>query len=130
MTISITDHPGVVRGTPRRLLQAEGLGIFLAATLTYGALGQSWWLFAGLLLVPDLFMLGYLRGNRTGAALYNLGHTFVVPLALLGLGHWTQSSGTIGVALIWIAHIGMDRAFGYGLKYNHGFKATHLGGAA
>ncbi|MGQ7476239.1 DUF4260 family protein [Streptococcus suis] len=29
--------------------------------------------------------------------------------------------------LIWLAHIGWDRAFGYGLKYESGFKHTHLG---
>jgi hypothetical protein len=32
-----------------------------------------------------------------------------------------------GVALIWFAHIGMDRALGYGLKYETGFNDTHLG---
>jgi hypothetical protein len=29
--------------------------------------------------------------------------------------------------LIWIAHIGLDRAIGYGLKYPTGFRDTHLG---
>ena len=31
------------------------------------------------------------------------------------------------LALIWIAHIGLDRALGYGLKYATGFGDTHLG---
>jgi hypothetical protein len=31
------------------------------------------------------------------------------------------------VALIWLAHIGFDRALGYGLKYKAGFGFTHLG---
>jgi hypothetical protein len=31
------------------------------------------------------------------------------------------------VALIWLAHIGLDRALGYGLKYGSGFRDTHLG---
>lgn len=124
-----SQHIGTVMGTPRRLLQAEGLAIFIAAAVFYGILGKSWWLFAGLLLVPDLFMLGYLRNNRTGAALYNMGHTTVLPLFLLCLGFWNDNSTAISVALIWIAHIGMDRAIGYGLKYEHGFNATHLGGA-
>jgi hypothetical protein len=31
------------------------------------------------------------------------------------------------VALIWSAHIGIDRALGYGLKYGDGFASTHLG---
>jgi hypothetical protein len=28
--------------------------------------------------------------------------------------------------LIWIIHIGVDRAIGYGLKYPSGFRDTHL----
>ncbi|HEY2386937.1 MAG TPA: DUF4260 family protein, partial [Candidatus Binatia bacterium] len=30
-------------------------------------------------------------------------------------------------ALIWLAHIGMDRLLGYGLKYPTSFHHTHLG---
>jgi hypothetical protein len=30
-------------------------------------------------------------------------------------------------ALIWGAHVGFDRALGYGLKYPNSFQATHLG---
>ena len=33
----------------------------------------------------------------------------------------------VAVALIWLAHIGIDRALGYGLKYEAGFGFTHLG---
>ncbi len=29
--------------------------------------------------------------------------------------------------MIWMAHIGIDRALGYGLKYSLGFGFTHLG---
>ena len=29
--------------------------------------------------------------------------------------------------MIWLAHIGIDRALGYGLKYSTGFGFTHLG---
>ncbi|KKB35215.1 hypothetical protein QY97_01956 [Bacillus thermotolerans] len=32
----------------------------------------------------------------------------------------------LAVGLIWSAHIGMDRAIGYGLKYSTHFKDTHL----
>ena len=31
------------------------------------------------------------------------------------------------IAFIWTAHIGMDRALGYGLKYPSAFGDTHLG---
>lgn len=33
----------------------------------------------------------------------------------------------MAAGLIWSAHIGFDRALGYGLKYASGFGATHLG---
>ena len=31
------------------------------------------------------------------------------------------------IALIWAAHIGVDRVLGYGLKYPTAFRDTHLG---
>ena len=34
---------------------------------------------------------------------------------------------TLSIAMIWLAHIGIDRALGYGLKYSAGFGFTHLG---
>jgi hypothetical protein len=33
----------------------------------------------------------------------------------------------LSIAMIWLAHIGIDRALGYGLKYFAGFGFTHLG---
>ena len=33
----------------------------------------------------------------------------------------------LSIAMIWLAHIGFDRALGYGLKYASGFGFTHLG---
>ena len=35
--------------------------------------------------------------------------------------------GALAVGLVWLAHIGIDRALGYGLKYQAGFAFTHLG---
>mgnify|MGYP000016933270 CR=1 FL=1 len=112
--------------SPRFLLRLEGALVLLAAVGAYAAAGLSWWLFAGLLLAPDVVLLGYGAGPRIGAAVYNAGHTYAVPLLLggaaLGLGHTLLG----GVALIWAAHIGMDRALGYGLKLPTGFHDTHL----
>jgi hypothetical protein len=34
---------------------------------------------------------------------------------------------TLSIAMIWLAHIGFDRALGYGLKYASGFGFTDLG---
>lgn len=71
-------------------------------------------------------MLGYLRDKQTGALVYNIGHSYLTPLALAGAGLWSGSDLALSIALIWGAHIGLDRAMGYGLKYASGFKETHL----
>ena len=34
--------------------------------------------------------------------------------------------GALAVGLVWLAHIGIDRALGYGLKYPTHFEDTHL----
>lgn len=117
-----------VTGAPRALLRLEGLAMLAAATSAYAQTGQSWWLFAALLLVPDVFMLGYLDSPRVGAAAYNLGHTYAGPAALVAAGLWLAAPLIGSIALIWLAHIGMDRAVGYGLKYPDAFHHTHLGG--
>ncbi len=112
---------------PALLLRVEG-GVLLTASLAFYSLyGESWILFALLLLAPDLSMLGYLAGATTGAATYNLFHNYVLPTALGGYALLSDSSWCLSLALIWLAHIGMDRLIGYGLKYPAGFKDTHLG---
>jgi hypothetical protein len=118
---------GPVAGSVRLLLRFEGAALFAAALLLYGHGGFSWVLFAALLLAPDLMMLAYLAGLRTGAAAYNAVHTYVPALLLLLAGFVASLPAATAGALIWIAHIGMDRALGYGLKYPTGFGDTHLG---
>jgi hypothetical protein len=125
--IESSTHEGAVTGEVRTLLRIEGVMLFGAATLFYGTAGASWWLFAVLFLVPDLSFLAYLAGPRLGAIGYNALHATIGPL-LLGLGsmvmHWSLAGS---LALIWLAHIGIDRALGYGLKSASGFGLTHLG---
>jgi hypothetical protein len=104
----------------------EGAAIFLAATAFYRAGHNPWWLFAVLFLAPDLFMLGYLLDAKRGAAVYNLVHTLTLPLLLLGTAFVFTAPRCIPYSLIWLAHIGIDRALGYGLKYPTFFKDTHL----
>jgi hypothetical protein len=72
-------------------------------------------------------MLGYVVGTRVGAVVYNVFHTYALPAALAAYGLVGGSTVAGSVALIWLAHIGMDRMLGYGLKYSSGFKDTHLG---
>jgi hypothetical protein len=94
--------------------------------LLYWLNGGSWILFVLLLLAPDLSMLGYLAGSRIGAAIYNAFHTYALPVILAAYGLLEGSSLAVSMALIWLAHIGVDRLLGYGLKYASGFKDTHL----
>ncbi|GJE03577.1 DUF4260 domain-containing protein [Methylobacterium isbiliense] len=118
---------GVVTGGPRTLLRLEGLGVLVAATVAYGQQDRGWWLYAALFLAPDLTMLGYLAGRRAGATLYNFGHWYALPLACMAWGSFAQAPLLVTVGLIWAAHIGFDRALGYGLKYASGFGISHLG---
>lgn len=112
---------------PGVLLRLEGLALFVGAVVAYAYLGHSWALFALLLLSPDLAALGYLISLRVGSTAYNLAHTSSMPL-LLGLASLLLGAPLgVQLALIWLAHIGMDRTVGYGLKYADSFKHTHLG---
>ncbi len=97
------------------------------SVLLYTRTGEGWLLFILLLLVSDLSMLGYLGGPRVGAIAYNVVHTYATPIVLAGLGVLTGSALVMALALIWTAHIGLDRMFGYGLKLPTGFQDTHLG---
>ena len=118
---------GVVVGAPRRWLGLEGLVLLAGALIAFSVLGQPWWLVPAGILVPDLAMGGYLAGTRRGAHLYNIAHATVLPAIMLGIGYWQADRLVTALALIWLAHIGMDRLLGMGLKYNDRFAHTHLG---
>jgi hypothetical protein len=109
------------------IVRLEWLTVTVAAFLLYAQSGGSWWLFAALILAPDLSMLFYLAGPRVGALAYNALHVLIPPV-LLGLaGILMAKPLAVEIALIWIAHIAIDRALGYGLKLPTGFQDTHLG---
>lgn len=111
---------------PRVLIRLEGGAAFALAVALYDHHGDAWWLFLLLFLAPDLSMVGFLAGSRAGAMLYNLVHTYMWPAALGGYGVMTDGPLLVSLALIWLAHIGLDRLLGFGLKYETGFKDTHL----
>jgi Domain of unknown function (DUF4260) len=119
---------GVVVGAPRRWLGLEALVLLVGPLIAYGIVGRSWWLVPLVFLVPDLSMGGYAAGDRIGARLYNIAHTTALPAVMLGLGYWLSESLVIALSLIWLAHIGLDRVLGFGLKYQDGGAHTHLGG--
>lgn len=123
--VSRHDHPAVA-GKPLRWLQGEAAIELLAALLLFRTTHQSWWL-AALILVPDVLMLGYAGGTKIGAACYNLAHSQVAPILLcLAAVEWHHPL-VLAAGLLWLAHIGMDRAMTFGLKYDTDFKHTHLG---
>jgi Domain of unknown function (DUF4260) len=111
---------------PAAMLRIEGATMLVGSVLLYWIVGGNWWLFGLLLLVPDLSAVGYLAGPRVGAVVYNVFHSYPLPAALGIFGMLAGSPLTVSVALVWFAHIGMDRLMGYGLKYPTGFKDTHL----
>jgi hypothetical protein len=114
-------------GGVRSLLRAEGLALLLTAVALFWRVGGDWRMFLLLFLVPDLSFAGYLAGPRVGALAYNAMHATIAPLALGAVGVAQNSPIALTVALIWLAHIGFDRALGYGLKHARGFGFTHLG---
>jgi hypothetical protein len=119
---------GHATGGVRLVLRLEGLALFVLGSGLYFASGAPWWLFVILFLAPDIAFLGYLAGPRIGAAAYNALHSLIGPVALGALGFYLATVPILlSLALIWLAHVGFDRALGFGLKYRTGFSDTHLG---
>src|SRR4051794_38781490 len=109
------------------LVQLEFAALAIGAIALFIWSGQSWLLFALLILAPDLSMIFYLGGPRIGAIAYNLVHTLLLPAALM-LWAWLSDDRLLwGLAAISLAHISIDRVLGYGLKYSSDFKDTHMG---
>lgn len=118
---------GVVSGAPRLWLRAEGLAALAAGAGLYLHLGgQLIWL-VPLLLAVDISMFGYGIGPRPGAFVYNLAHNWAAGMAVLGAAWWLAAPPLALAGAILVAHTGMDRAAGYGLKYPTAFADTHLG---
>jgi hypothetical protein len=117
---------GVVTGLPLLLLRSEGVALLGMAILLYGWYGRSWWLFVTLVPAPDLGLLGNLWSRRAGAVAYDLTHTYLPPATLGVTGVVTGSGLAVVLALVWFAHIGMDRTLGLGLQYPDGSGRTHL----
>lgn len=112
--------------TPTQYLRIEGLAILVGALVVYFNQDGPVWLLIVLGLAPDISMLGYLLGPRRGSHIYNGVHTYVSPLTLASVALFFEVQFGLLVALIWIGHIGADRLFGYGLKFETGFTDTHL----
>ena len=118
------------------------LAVFLLAFIVLEVInhGGSALVAALLLMVaPDLTMLIGARDGGDGrlspraVPYYNAMHRPWVPLAVLvvysagGLGSWVP---LFTAALGWLAHIALDRAFGYGLRESDGTRRVSGGSGA
>lgn len=111
-----------------KLLKLEELAMFLLAVLMFQQqCALSFWWFFGCLLLPDVSMVGYVAGPKTGAYIYNFFHHKAVALLVYFTGTWFASEIVTFAGIILFAHSCMDRLFGYGLKFVTDFKDTHLG---
>jgi hypothetical protein len=127
MTTVSAPHPTSATGGVRTLLRLEGFALLAVAVFLYRHTQSSWLLFVELFLLPDISFAVYLFGPRAGAAAYNAAHSTLGPIALAAFAIATGMQLPLVLALIWLAHVGFDRALGYGLKHASGFRDTHLG---
>lgn len=111
----------------KKIIQAEEAAMFLLSICLFSQLHFAWYWWLIWILAPDLSMLGYLAGNKTGAICYNLAHHKGIAIAIYLLGLYTINENLELAGLILFGHSSMDRGLGYGLKYFTGFQDTHLG---
>tara|TARA_R100001369_G_scaffold92902_1_gene141202 strand:- start:23855 stop:24205 length:351 start_codon:yes stop_codon:yes gene_type:complete len=109
------------------ILRLEEFGMLLLGILAFSFLPFVWWWFLVFILVPDIGMLGYLFGSKVGAFSYNLFHHKGVAVLIGVIGIYLNSTYMQLAGIILFSHASFDRLFGYGLKYEKGFKFTHLG---
>jgi hypothetical protein len=107
-------------------LEEAGM-LLLSIFLFYTQLHYSGWVFWALFLLPDIGMVGYVLGPRSGAAVYNLFHHKGIAVLLYIAGLWSSSEALQLAGLILFGHSSFDRMLGYGLKYKNDFSNTHLG---
>lgn len=116
------------------ILKLEELAMWTGCILLLYVSQVDWWWYGLMFLGPDVSMLGYLVNTKVGAWSYNLLHHKGVAIVIFLLGLTIQLPGDvqnkdwlINLGIILFGHSSMDRFFGYGLKYENGFKFTHLG---
>lgn len=109
------------------ILRIESAAVGVLGIVGFLSLGGSPLALIPALLAPDLSMLGYLAGPRVGAVTYNLVHNWAIGVALALLAIAIGQLWPLLAATAVAAHVGWDRALGYGLKLPTGFRDTHLG---
>jgi hypothetical protein len=113
--------------TGRATSALVGVAALSAARAVAGPRSGTLWVCA---VVPDVALLIGIAAAPTWKQLppyairpYNTLHSPVVPAALLLAAAATRHRGTTVAGLAWLAHIAVDRAFGYGPRDAEGFVA-------
>lgn len=109
------------------IIKFEEFGLIVLGIYLYSLLHYVWWLFLVLFFLPDISMIGYIFGNKIGAYIYNFFHNKGISILLYLFGIYIDNSLIQLVSIILFTHSSFDRLLGYGLKYEQGFKFTHLG---
>ena len=111
---------------PYMILRLEGVVILICSIIILIYLKSNWILNIVVFLLIDISLLGYLSNPKLGATIFNIGHTLSLPIILLIIGILINSSISIQIGIIWVAHIGYDKMKGFGLKYPDSFDSSHL----
>ncbi len=112
----------------KRIVSTEYLIAAILVAVFYSVVGEFAWYWLPLLfIVPDVSAIGYVVSSKIGAITYNIGHSLIGPTLLVAAYIMTSNQTILFIALIWLFHVFVDRAAGYGLKHTTGFHHTHLG---
>lgn len=77
-------------------------------------------------ILPDVSIPVYLINKTLGRIAYNLVHSYLPASFVVFVGMLSQSDLIMAFGIAYVSHIALDRALGFGLKYQSGFKDTHL----
>ena len=111
----------------KSLIKLEEAFMLILAVAGLIYLKSPWWGYTLMSVGPDISMLGYLAGNKTGAFTYNLFHHKAIAILVLLIGICMKEENVMITGIILFGHSSLDRMAGYGLKLNEGFSYTHLG---
>jgi len=111
----------------KNIIRLEEFAIFVLCAYALTTFNAAWWWYPLLLIGPDISMIGYLAGNKAGAASYNLFHHKGIAIVIFIAGLITTNEILQLTGITLFGHSAMDRSLGYGLKLKEGFKHTHLG---
>lgn len=110
----------------KMILRIEGAAVLILSVYFYWYFQFSWLFFFLLFFAPDVSLLGYLVNTKVGAVVYNLFHTYSLPIVVILGGMFFPHAVVLALGLVWMSHIALDRMLGFGLKYPTHFKDTHF----